>query len=251
MNYKYFILSVLISLFFSCIQETKLTKIEGKRIEITNSLSSNQAIEDYIKPFREHIENDLDSVLAYSVDTYNKNNGDLNTAIGNFMVDAVFELSNPVFKSRTGKDIDMVLLNHGGIRSILSKGDITARTAYEIMPFDNIVVVAELKGIYIKELIWYLQNAKQAHPISKLNIKLDSDFQLIEAKINKEPIDVNRTYYVATADYLFNGGGRMTFFKKSDSLYVLDYKIRNLLIDYFKKVDTINPVIDERFIQIK
>jgi len=167
------------------------------------------------------------------------------------MADAVFELSNPVFNFRTGKDLDMVLLNHGGIRAILSKGNITSRTAYEIMPFDNSVVVAELKGIYINELISYLQNAKQAHPISNLNIKLDSNFKLIEATINKETIDVNRTYYVATSDFLFNGGDRMTFFKKSDSLYDLDYKIRNLLIDYFIKIDTLSLKIDDRFIQIK
>ncbi|MBN4085554.1 5'-nucleotidase C-terminal domain-containing protein [Flavobacteriaceae bacterium AH-315-B10] len=238
-------------LFSSCKQETYLSKIEGKRIEINDTLPSNQAIEDYIKPYKEHVEKDLDSVLAYAVDTYSKNDGELNTAIGNFMADAVFELSNPIFKSRTGKDIDMVLLNHGGIRSIISKGNITSGTAYKIMPFDNIVVVAELKGTYVLELVKYLQNAKRAHPISKLNIKLDSNFELIEATINNKPIDANKTYYVATNDYLMNGGDRMTFLRKRDSLYVLDYKIRNLLIDYFKKVDTINPVIDDRFIQIK
>ncbi|MCK5401170.1 MAG: 5'-nucleotidase C-terminal domain-containing protein [Flavobacteriaceae bacterium] len=251
MNYKYFILGGLICFLSSCKQEIHLTKIEGKRIEINDALSSDKAVEEYIKPYRKHIDNDLDSVLAYSTDTYSKTNGNLNTAIGNFMADAVFELSNPVFKSRTGNDIDMVLLNHGGIRSILSKGNITSRTAYEIMPFNNSVVVAELKGNYIKDLISYLQNSKRAHPISKLNIKLDSNFELIEATINKESIDVNRTYYVATNDYLYNGGGGMTFFKKSDSLYDLGYRIRNLLIDYFKKVDTLSPVIDDRFIQIK
>ena len=200
--------------FFHVYRKQSSQKFKEKRIEITDSLSSNQAIEDYIKPYREHIENDLDSVLAYSVDTYNKTNGDLNTAIGNLMADAVFELSNPVFKSRTGKNIDMVLLNHGGIRSILSKGNITSRTAYEIMPFDNSIVVAELKGKYVNELISYLKNAKQAHPISKLHIKLDSDFKLMEATINNESIDENKTYYIATYDYLYNGGGRMTFFKK-------------------------------------
>lgn len=251
MNYKYFTLGVLLSLFYSCKQEIYLTRIEGKRIEINENLSSNKVIEDYIKPYREHVENDLDSVLAYSVDTYSKSDGDLNTAIGNFMADAVYDMSNPVFKSRTGKNIDMVLLNHGGIRSVLSKGNITSRTAYQLMPFDNSVVVTELKGTYINELISYLQKAKKAHPISKLKIKFDADFELIEATINKETIDVNRTYYVATNDYLYGGGGRMTFFEKSDSLYDLDYKIRNLLIDYFKKVDTLNPVIDDRFIQIK
>jgi len=251
MNYKYFTLGVLLSLFYSCKQETYLTRIEGKRIEINEDLSSNKVIEDYIKPYREHVEKDLDSVLAYSVDTYSKSDGDLNTAIGNFMADAVYDMSNPIFKSRTGKNIDMVLLNHGGIRSILSKGNVTSRTAYQLMPFDNNVVVAELKGTYINELISYLQKAKQAHPISKLKIKFDANFELLEATINKETIDVNRTYYVATNDYLYGGGGRMTFFEKSDSLYNLDYKIRNLLIDYFKKVDTLNPVIDDRFIQIK
>jgi hypothetical protein len=43
----------------------------------------------------------------------------------------------------------------------------------------------------------------------------------------------------------------MTFFKPNDSLYDINYKIRNVLIDYFTKKDTIAPVIDDRFIQIK
>ncbi|HMC02386.1 MAG TPA: hypothetical protein VKN14_15205, partial [Flavobacteriaceae bacterium] len=60
-----------------------------------------------------------------------------------------------------------------------------------------------------------------------------------------------KTYYVATNDYLYSGGDNMTFFKPNDSLYDLNYKIRNALIDYFKKTDTIKPVIDDRFIQIK
>lgn len=251
MNYKYFMIGILICLFSSCKHEAHLSKIEGKRIEINDTLPSNLAIENFMKPYIEHVEKEIDSVLAYAVDTYSKNDGELNTAIGNFMADAVFELSNPIFKSRTGKDIDMVLLNHGGIRSIISKGNVSLRTAYEIMPFENIVVVAELKGTYVLELVKYLQNAKRAHPISKLNIKLGSNFELIEATINNKLIDVNRTYYVATNDYLINGGDRMSFFKKRDSLYVLDYKVRNLLIDFFKKIDTLNPVIDDRFIQIK
>ena len=251
MNFKYFITISLISLFLSCKQENHLTKIEGKRIEVNNTLSSNEAIENYIKPYREHVENDLDSVLAYSVDTYSKTDGKLNTAIGNFMADAVFEQSNPIFKSRTGNNIDLVILNHGGIRSILPKGNITSRTAYEIMPFENSVVVAELKGTYINELVNYLQQQRRANPISKLNIKLDADFELIEATINNKPIDANKTYYVATFDFLFEGGDKMLFFNKSDSLYSLDCKMRNLLIDYFKKNDTLNPIIDDRFIQIK
>lgn len=226
-----------------------LERIEGKRIEINDSIKGISKIEDFIKPFRDHVNKNLDSVISYSVDTYSKTDGDLNTAIGNLMADAIIEQSNPIFKSRTGHNIDIVLINHGGIRAILSKGNITTRTAYEIMPFENSVVVTELKGLQVKELISYLQKAKRAHPISGLTIKLDKNYDLIEAKVNGELIDDNKIYYVATNDYLYGGGDRMDFFQKSDTLHVLDYKIRNVLIDYFTKKDTINPIIDNRFIK--
>ena len=247
MNYRYFILCLCIACFMSCKQEMHIERIEGKRLEINDSLVGVSKIEDFIKPFREHVNSNLNSVLAYSVDTYSKTDGDLNTAIGNLMADAVMEEANPIFESRTGHKLDIVLLNHGGIRAILSKGNVTTRTAYEIMPFENSVVVTELKGSHVKEMIAHLQKAKRAHPISGLTIKLDTDYELLEAKINGELIDDNRTYYVATNDYLYSGGDNMDFFQKSDTLHDLDYKIRNVLIDYFTKKDTINPVIDNRF----
>ena len=40
----------------------------------------------------------------------------------------------------------------------------------------------------------------------------------------------------------------MTFFKESTEKYDLDYKIRNILIDYFKKVDTIPNITTEKII---
>ncbi len=251
MNYKYFILSTIICLFTACKQKMHLSKIEGKRIEINDSLSGIQEIEDFIKPYRVRVNKDMDRILAYSVDTYSKTDGNLNTAIGNLMADAVLELSNPIYKTRTGNNIDIVLLNHGGIRASMSKGNITTKTAYELMPFENEVVVVELKGEHVKELVNYLQLAKRAHPIAGLNIILDKDYNLLESYIKGVSIDDNKIYHIATSDYLYEGGDRMTFLKKSDSLHFIDYKIRNLLIDYFKKYDTINPVIDNRFIQIK
>jgi len=232
-------------------QKLHLTKIEGKQITITDSLGGDSEIEAYIKPFKDRIEKDLDSVLAYSADTYTKKDGEYNTAIGNFMADAVYSESNPIFKSRTGKDIDMVLLNHGGIRSILSKGNVSKRTAFGLMPFENSIVVVALKGEQVDSIMHYLSRGKRAHPVSGIKLILDKDSNILEAKVNGKSIEKDKTYYVATNDYLYSGGDNMTFFKTNDSLYVLDYKIRNALIDKFMKLDTINPVIDDRFTQIK
>ncbi|WP_091426787.1 5'-nucleotidase C-terminal domain-containing protein [Formosa sp. Hel1_31_208] len=251
MNYKHLILLYCAITFSSCQQEFQLRKIEGKQINISDSLASNPDVEAFIKPYREHLNKNLDSVLAYAVDTYSKTDGEYNTAIGNMMADAVYEEANYVFNKRTGENIDFVLLNHGGIRAIISKGDVTIRTAYEVMPFENSVVVVKMKGEKVKELLDYLARAKRAHPISKLNVVIDSNGDLKSGVLNGQALDFSKTYNVATNDYLYSGGDRMTFFQPNDSLYVLDYKIRNILIDHFTKIDTLNPVIDDRFIQIK
>ena len=243
---------IFVALLISCKKDTwQLERVEGSQISITDSIETKMEIDSFIQPFRNHVNKNLDSVISYAVDTYSKSDGELNTAIGNLFADVIYEQTNPVFKMRTGKNIDMVLVNHGGIRAIISKGNITTRTAYEIMPFENSIVVVALKGSSVNELISYLLKARRAHPISKLKILVDDNFNLINASINGEPIDLNKTYHVATNDYLYNGGDRMTFFQPNDSLYVMDYKVRNALLDYFLKTDTINPKMDDRFFMLK
>lgn len=251
MNYKHITLVFCLLILSSCKEAFHNTKIEGRQIKVADTIAMDEEIESFIKPYRTHLNATLDSVLAYSVDTYSKRDGEFNTAIGNMMADAVYEQANKVFNMRTGNTLDFVLLNHGGIRSIISKGDITLRTAYEVMPFENSVVVVNMPGENVQELLSYLTKAKRAHPISQLNIILDQDGNLKSANVKGEPIDPNRSYFVATNDYLYNGGDRMTFFQPNNGLEVLDYKIRNVLIDHFTQIDTLNPVIDDRFIQLK
>ena len=250
MTIKHILKLCLLLLIFSC-ASTKISKIEGKRLDIDENISSNQAIEDYIKPYRDHINKKMDSVISYAPETYTKSDGDYNTAIGNLMADAVYSEGNPIFNKRTGKNIDLVLLNHGGIRSIISKGNVTIRTAFEVMPFENSVVVAAINGSQVNEMMLYLSKAKRAHPVShQLQLTLDEDYNVKSVFINGEPINNSKIYYVATNDYLYNGGDGMTFFQPNEGLYVLNYKIRDVLIDNFKKKDTLNPKQDQRFIQV-
>ena len=238
-------------LIFSC-ASTEISKIEGKRLDIDDTLKPNQAIEDFIKPYREHVNKNMDSVISYAPETYSKTDGELNTAIGNLMADAIFSEGNPIFNKRTGKNIDFVLFNHGGIRAIISKGDVTIRTAYGVMPFENSTVVVGIKGAQVNDMMEYLSKAKRAHPVShQLQLTLDKNGDVKSATVHGEPIDVSKTYYVATNDYLYNGGDGMVFFHPNEGMHVLDYKIRDVLIDNFKKTDTLNPKRDNRFIKLK
>lgn len=213
-------------------------------------MQADTSIENFIKPYSIHINKTLDSTLAFNPFDLDKTDGELNTAIGNLMADIVLEQANPIFKSRTGEEIDLVLLNHGGIRSSIPKGAVTARTAYSVMPFENEVVVVELSGQKVKEMLTYLESNRTAHPLSGISIVVNKDYKVTEATIGKEDIDDNKNYFVATSDYLQQGGDNMNFFQDPVNLYRTDYKIRNALIDFFEKIDTIKTARDNRYIQI-
>ena len=250
MSLKYIKFAALILVFFSCNQTTTNKEVNYQRISIDNSLEPNPAIEDFLQPYKKHLDASMAEILCYSENAHTKTEGALNTALGNMMADAVFELSAPILKKQYNMDLDMVLLNHGGIRSNLPSGPIRIETAFNIMPFENKVVVAKMRGSAVMDMVDYLIKDKRAHPISGIELQITKDGKLEKLRIQNKLLNPKKNYKVATNDYLFNGGDRMDFFKKSDTLFRLDYKIRNVLIDYFSKKDTLNPKRDERFIYV-
>ena len=64
--------------------------------------------------------------------------------------------------------------------------------------------------------------------------------------IQGKPFDENRSYYVATSNYLATGGDNMKFFRSGSKITDLQYLIRNAMIDYFKKTDTLRARVDDR-----
>lgn len=248
---KHFVTFTTLTLVLACNESPKaLDSITGLQIAIKDSLPETDTILQLVAPYRNHINKKLDSTLAYAPGLISKEDGKYNTTAGNLLADIVFKQSNPIYKSRTGKNIDFVLLNHGGIRSVISKGAITERTAYEVMPFENTVAVVSLNGSSILELVSYLIKSNRPHPISQLQIILNAEGDLSAININGIPFDDTKTYNVATSNYLVSGGDNMVFFKDGLGVTEIEYTIRNTMIDYFKKVDTVAPKVDERFIRL-
>lgn len=249
-SFRYFVILLTFSCFFSCkTNEYYNYKVEGKKISITAEKGENQQIKTFVAPFREHIKKDLDSVLAFSPETLDKSKGKFQTTIGNLLAQVVFEIGNPIFKNRNQLSIDFCLLNHGGIRSIIPQGNVTSRTAFEVMPFENSLIIVGIKGSKVKEMATYLLTEKKPHPLYGIKIFVNKDnLNVNRIEINGKPLEDDKTYYVATSDYLSNGGDNMTFLKESYIKIDMNYKLRNILIDYFKKVDTLPIITDEKII---
>ena len=116
------------------------------------------------------------------------------------------------------------------------------------MPFENSLVVIALRGTQIRELITYFIKEQQAHPLAGLTFQIDKNKQATAILIQGKELKDDALYYVGTNDYLANGGDNMSFFSKGEHTYDLEYKLRNILIDYFKDVDTVTSTQDTRII---
>lgn len=218
-------------------------KIEGKKIPITQEFKTNQEIDAYVAPYRTHINKDLDSVLSFCPVTLDKFKGEYQTNIGDFIADACVELANPVFYKKEHKTIDGAIFNHGGIRTIIPQGNVTKRTAYEVMPFENTLIVVALKGSQLQDIAAYFMKEKKPHPLYGFHIYINSKSEVTKLTLNDKPIEAEKTYYILTSDYLSNGGDNMNFFLRNEGKYDLNYKMRNVLIDYFtshKSIETLN-----------
>ncbi|RYX79963.1 hypothetical protein EON73_05995 [bacterium] len=158
---------------------------------VTEALSQTNAIEEFITPYRNHINNDLNTVLAYAPENIDKI-GKWQTKIGNLQSTITLAAANKIFNQRENKNIDICLLNNGGIRSIINKGNVTTRTAFELMPFENNLVVAVLEGEDILEMINYIIEEKKPHPLVGLTFTIDKNNLPQNILVQNQPLDLEK-----------------------------------------------------------
>lgn len=240
--------SIMLTIGSCSVKHYKKTTVNTSYIAISQNIDNNAEIENYLKDYREHISNDLSKILAYNAQDLNKAAAPWQNPMTNFYADAILDIAAPIFEKRTGKKIDFCLLNYGGIRATIAKGNITTRTAYDIMPFENNAIVLGLKGETVLELANFIAANKVAHPLSGIEIFTDNNQQVKNVIINGDSIQKDKFYYVITNDYLAKGGDKMEFFLKATESYSLDYKLRNMFIAYFTKIDTLIPSAKPRII---
>lgn len=248
---KHFVSIITILFLVSCREDpVRLSRIAASQARIDSSVVADDSLHAFIAPYRNHMEDLLNAPLAYAPRKLVRTDGDLNSSIGNLLADLVLEQSDSLRRLQGKSPVDFVLLNHGGIRSIISEGTVSRRTAYEVMPFENTIQVVPMRGAAVREMLAYLVSRGRPHPVSGIKIRLGPDGTLNSVDIGGLPFDEDRTYYVATSNYLVSGGDGMTFFEQGGPPEDTGYKIRNAMIDYFERVDTLQASVDDRFLKM-
>ena len=203
-------------------------------------------ISDVISVYKDSINVSLDNVIGFSDQLYTKgdfSSKNFNSSLGNLIADIIFIQSDSIFKYQENKNIDFVIQNHGGIRASLPEGEVKLTDAYKILPFENEIVIVEMEGKFLSEIVSFLKSETTPHPFSGLTINGN------EVLVQNSLIIPTNKYYIATNDYLLTGGDNMFFFNKNTKVYRLGYSLRDAFIDYTKSNLYLSSKIDNRFVK--
>lgn len=149
-----------------------------------------------------------------------------------------------IFLKETKADIAMQ--NSGSIHGNVNEGKFTNGDLYSIMPFSNKIVLMDLKGSDILELLNISASRKRGIlQVSGLEYsyyyKNQNDYKLICAKINGEGIKTDKTYRVATNNFLAEGGDNYLPFTKGENV-VFGRPQREVIREYVASQSIIAPI---------
>jgi 5'-nucleotidase len=207
----------------------------------TNNISDSLT-ELLVNPYREKVNREMNQYICYSPASLEK--GRPESKLGNLVADACMQVCMNLYHPYDGKPVDFTFLNYGGLRSSLPLGSINKGNIYELMPFENELVVLTLNGATVSKLLQYIAS-KGGEPVSNLIMEIKNR-QPVNVIISAMPFDSKLAYKVLTSDYLANGGDQCFFFYEAQQREDLGLKIRDALISYFSKQDTLHTNLDHR-----
>lgn len=225
---RIFSVVLVFSLILSCSPKIKLVNKETSYSPLSSAIVVDSAVYALILPYKDSLEAEMSVVLNSSAQPLIK--GLPESLLGNYVADGVLKKTNDKYKPADGVKAHFCLLNNGGLRTSLPEGEITRGKVYELMPFENEMLVLTLSGSKTYQLFKFIA-ANNGMPLSgaQLGIKTKKPESIY---IAGEPFDSLRTYKVATSDYLANGGDKMSFFNEPISVDTIHYKVRDAIIDY-------------------
>jgi 2',3'-cyclic-nucleotide 2'-phosphodiesterase (5'-nucleotidase family) len=165
------------------------------------------AIAALIAPYHDKVSAQMTEVLGTAPTALVKTPGE--SPLSNFVADLQRERAS----KELGQPVLMGVMTNGGLRAGFAAGSVTLGSVFELMPFENELVVLDAPGPVVQQLFDYAAHVKMA--ISGATYTVTFDGQPRDIRIGDKLFDVNenRTWSIAISDYLATGGDNMTFFK--------------------------------------
>jgi len=232
-------------LFISCKTGSyKVEKLSGQLIALDTDVASKEAdsMRQLILPYKNEMDTQLNKKIGFLPERMTANPPE--SLLSNFCADALLNYVRSTEKIQA----DIAILNFGGLRKPLETGDLTIRDMFELMPFENKVVVIELSGKELHQLFdAFARKGGEVLSGAKMGI---ADGKAVDILINNIPLDDAKYYKAVTSDYLSEGNDGMLPLKNFRSSTPLNKKMRDVFTEYIlqqtAKGKQIQSALDKR-----
>ena len=213
--------------FFTCCSARQVPqKTEGSTYKQRDSFhsSTDPFITAFIAPYQVELNYEVNKAIAAAI-AMEKNQPE--GLPGNFVADLSLYVTNI---TSSNNKADFCLLNNGGLRSTLPRRDITIKRVYELMPFENELVILTLDGPTTQLLIEFIAK-KGGMPVSGIMMGIKNE-KPIDVLIDEKSFDVTKDYKVVTSDYLANGGDNLSFLTAAKERKYVGIKVKDAIIKF-------------------
>lgn len=211
--------------------------------EISAEIPSDPKIENYIAPFKDSLESVMNTVIGHSEQRLTKPGSQSETLLGNFFTEALLHEGR-----KLDPDIDFSFGTTGGLRIELPKGDLTVGNIFELMPFENSLVILELSSEKVEQLAQFIA-ASNGQPLAGMTLEIKNG-KAQNIRTGGQPIKKDQVYKLLTYDYLANGGDNVKGLNDPISRVDLPQKVRETLLEHIegltKQGQSINTRLDGR-----
>jgi 2',3'-cyclic-nucleotide 2'-phosphodiesterase (5'-nucleotidase family) len=213
----------------SCSPKTwQITRESSIKIPIDSNTErlADKSYEAYLQPIKRRIDEKMNIVIGKVAETMRGHAPE--SLLSNFSADVYRQAASGFF----GEKVDIAVVNLGGLRTVVPAGDITIGKVFELMPFENELVVVWIKGDKLKELLDFFASVG-GEGVSGLRMEI-SNGKAVNISIDGKPLDVTKLYSIATNDYLAAGNDKMFQLAQYEKRVNTGIKVRDMLLDYIK-----------------
>jgi 2',3'-cyclic-nucleotide 2'-phosphodiesterase (5'-nucleotidase family) len=186
-----------------------------------------------LSPYKNKVTSEMSEIISYSDTSLMSYRPE--SPLSNFVADLIFDYGRKyALNNQLSISVSFSLINHGGLRTSLPKGDIKKGNIFELMPFENELVLLRLSGKQVLELANHIAS-RNGEGVSGISFGIKSA-RAVDVMIQNKPLVADSTYWMVTNDYLANGGDGMAVLTAADQRINTGDKIRDMIISCLEKM---------------
>lgn len=220
--------------------------------EMDSSSKKDTVFTNVIESYKSQLDGEMNTLLSVSDEAMIA--GKPESKLSNYIADAMLSIGKEFcVENKLPHSVDIAIMNMGGIRTAMSKGEITTGRMFEMLPFKNKLVIVGMKGHDLNILLNQVAEfGGEGISGVKMGIK---DKKAVDILVNGASVDLEKVYHILSVDYLVNGGGGLSAFAARETLIHLHKKLRSEMIKYisgdYKKGKHISAELDRRIYHVE